>query len=219
VAANRVLYGDWDWNTSTGVDDPGTGYLSLSADGHTFSVSTLDHNDVDHSADLGDLRTGDQLFVQERTSGNDWVTAYLTGQPSSFDANWWVVPVAAATTSGPPQNDDDMIVAGFRDTVTAGWPADSDLADWLGLAGGDDTARVAQANAAAKAAALYFRPDLDPVNGPGDDELWEAVLMLGAWWYEVRNKPEGLDSLNPVATPYGRRTAIGILQRGKMPVA
>jgi hypothetical protein len=103
--------------------------------------------------------------------------------------------------------------------VATAWPADSDLADWLGLSASDDAARVTQANAAAKAAALYFDPSIDPVAGPTDDEVWEAVLMLGAWWYEVRNKPEGLDSLNPVATPYGRRTAIGILMRGKMPVA
>ena len=48
---------------------------------------------------------------------------------------------------------------------------------------------------------------------------YEAILLLGQWWYENRNRPEGLDSLNPVASPYYRRTALGILQRGVIPIA
>jgi hypothetical protein len=102
-----------------------------------------------------------------------------------------------------------------------GWPSDADLADRLGLSAGDDTGRVTAANAAAiaDAVAVLAGTDLDPVAGPDDAGQTEAVLLLGQWWYENRNRPEGLDSLNPMASPYYRRVAIGILQRGQLPVA
>ena len=98
------------------------------------------------------------------------------------------------------------------------WPVDSDLADRLGLAAGDDASRVTAANAAAQADAIAVC-GLDLDAGPDDAGQFEAVLLLGQWWYENRNRPEGLDSLNPVASPYYRRVAIGILQRGKIPIA
>ena len=97
------------------------------------------------------------------------------------------------------------------------WPTDADLADRLGLAADQDPIRVAAANAAAQADAVAVA-GLDPA-GPDDAGQWEAVLMLGQWWYESRNRPEGLDSLNPVANPYYRRVALGILARGAMPIA
>jgi hypothetical protein len=102
--------------------------------------------------------------------------------------------------------------------VATGWPADADLANRLGLTPTDDVDRVAAANAAAQADAVAI-VGLDPVEGTLDGGQFEAVLMLGQWWYESRNRPEGLDSLNPVASPYYRRTALGILARGQMPVA
>jgi hypothetical protein len=102
--------------------------------------------------------------------------------------------------------------------VATGWPADADLADRLGLAAGDDVARVSAANAAAAADAVAV-VGLDPVAGAAEAGQFEAVLMLGQWWYENRNRPEGLDSLNPIASPYYRRVALGILARGKVPIA
>ena len=102
--------------------------------------------------------------------------------------------------------------------MPTGWPADADLADRLGLGPTDDPTRVSAANAAAQADAVAVA-GVDPDAGTGDAGQWEAVLLLGQWWYESRNRPEGLDSLNPVATPYYRRTALGILMRGDIPVA
>jgi hypothetical protein len=103
--------------------------------------------------------------------------------------------------------------------VGVGWPADSDLANRLGLSVGDDDVRVTAANAAARADAIK-RAGIDSALGPADASGFEAVLMLGQWWYENRNRPEGLDSLNPVASPYYRRTALGILMTDTgMPVA
>jgi hypothetical protein len=102
--------------------------------------------------------------------------------------------------------------------MATGWPADTDLADRLGLGAGDDTNRVTNANLAAQADAVMVA-GLDPAAGATDDGQFEAILLLGQWWYENRNRPEGLDSLNPVASPYYRRVALGILQRGKLPVA
>lgn len=101
------------------------------------------------------------------------------------------------------------------------WPSDSDLADRLGLGSADDAGRVSAANAAAiaDAVAVLAGGDLDPDAGPDDAGQVEAVLLLGQWWYENRNRPEGLDSLNPMASPYYRRVAIGVLQRGRLPVA
>jgi hypothetical protein len=99
-----------------------------------------------------------------------------------------------------------------------GWPADSDLADRLGLDPADDAARVTAANAAAQADAVAIA-GLDPAAGTVDDGQYEAVLLLGQWWYENRNRPEGLDSLNPVASPYYRRVALGILVRGQVAIA
>ena len=98
------------------------------------------------------------------------------------------------------------------------WPSDADLAARLGLAAGDDADRVTSANAAAIADAVAVCA-VDPDVGPDDAGQVEAVLLFGQWWYENRNRPEGLDSLNPVASPYYRRVAIGILQRGKIPIA
>ena len=103
-----------------------------------------------------------------------------------------------------------------------GWPTAADLANRLGLAATDDADRVAAANEAAIAdaiAALAGNDTVDPDAGPDDAGQTEAVLLLGQWWYENRNRPEGLDSLNPMASPYYRRVALGILQRGKLPVA
>ena len=102
--------------------------------------------------------------------------------------------------------------------MPTGWPADSDLADRLGLGPTDDTGRVSSANAAAQADAVAVA-GLDVDAGADDAGQFEAILLLGQWWYENRNRPEGLDSLNPVASPYYRRTALGILQRGVMPIA
>ena len=101
------------------------------------------------------------------------------------------------------------------------WPSDADLADRLGLGAGDDAGRVSAANAAAiaDAVAVLEGTSVDPVAGPDDAGQVEATLLLGQWWYENRNRPEGLDSLNPMASPYYRRVAIGILQRGRLPVA
>jgi hypothetical protein len=126
----------------------------------------------------------------------------------------------------------------------AGWPTDAELADELGLAVAgafsDDT-RITSANAAAIADAINTLGLLDPAPlraqaaraaraalGPNpladitapdlDDGQFKAVLGLGVWWYEVRNRPEGLDSLNPVASPYQRRTMLQILARGKLAV-
>jgi hypothetical protein len=102
--------------------------------------------------------------------------------------------------------------------VATGWPADNDLADRLGLGAGDDAARVSAANAAAAADAIAVT-GLDATTGAADAGQFEAILLLGQWWYENRNRPEGLDSLNPVASPYYRRVALGILARGQVPIA
>jgi hypothetical protein len=102
--------------------------------------------------------------------------------------------------------------------MATGWPADTDLADRLGLSATDDAARVTAANAAAQADAVAICA-LDPVAGAVDDGQFEAILLLGQWWYENRNRPEGLDSLNPIASPYYRRVALGILMRGQVPIA
>jgi hypothetical protein len=103
----------------------------------------------------------------------------------------------------------------------AGWPTDADLADELGLAVAgafsDDT-RITSANAAAIADATNTLEMADPSAPDLDDGQFKAVLGLGVWWYEVRNRPEGLDSLNPVASPYQRRTMLQILARGKLAV-
>ena len=100
----------------------------------------------------------------------------------------------------------------------ADWPADADLAAELGLAGTEDADRVTSANAAAVADAVNALNLLDPSTPDLDDGQFKAVLGLGVWWYEVRNRPEGLDSLNPVAQPYQRRTMLQILQRGKLAI-
>jgi hypothetical protein len=98
----------------------------------------------------------------------------------------------------------------------AGWPTDDDLAAELGLPEGVDAPRVASANAAAVADACHQLAIDDPAADPAlDDGQHKAVLGLGVWWYEVRNRPEGLDSLNPVANPYQRRVMLGILTRGR----
>ena len=102
--------------------------------------------------------------------------------------------------------------------MATGWPSDSDLADRLGITADDDAARVEAANAAAVADAVAVA-GLDPDAGTVDAGQYEAVLLLGQWWYENRNRPEGLDSLNAMASPYYRRVALGILARGKMPIA
>jgi hypothetical protein len=102
--------------------------------------------------------------------------------------------------------------------AATGWPADADLADRLGLDPGDDPTRVTAANAAAQADAVAVC-GLDPAGGATDAGQFEAVLMLGQWWYENRNRPEGLDSLNPIASPYYRRVALGVLIRGQVPIA
>ena len=98
------------------------------------------------------------------------------------------------------------------------WPTDADLAAELGLAGTEDADRVASANAAAIADAANALNLLDPSTPDLDDGQFKAVLGLGVWWYEVRNRPEGLDSLNPVAQPYQRRTMLQILIRGKVAI-
>jgi hypothetical protein len=98
--------------------------------------------------------------------------------------------------------------------MPTGWPTDADLADRLGLAAGDDASRVTAANDAAiagTAAALKGSP-FDPVAGPDNAGTFENVLLLGQWIFENRNRPEGLDSLNPQAGPYYRRVALGIIQ-------
>jgi hypothetical protein len=99
-----------------------------------------------------------------------------------------------------------------------GWPADADLSNYLGLGPADDVDNVAGANAAARAEAVAIC-GLDDEDGPADAGLWRAVLKLGAWHYGDRNQPNGLDSLNPLATPYNRRVALGILSRGRLPIA
>ena len=104
----------------------------------------------------------------------------------------------------------------------AGWPTDNELADELGLVSPgrtpvDDT-RVTSANAAAIADATNALNLADPLTPALDDGQFKAVLGLGVWWYEIRNRPEGLDSLNPVAQPYQRRTMLGILIRGKVAI-
>jgi hypothetical protein len=102
--------------------------------------------------------------------------------------------------------------------MATGWPADADLANRLGLDPADDADHVAAANAAAQADAVAVC-GLDPAAGTVDDGQFEAVLMLGQWWYGSRNRPEGLDSQNPSSTPYWRRSALAILARGRMPIA
>lgn len=102
--------------------------------------------------------------------------------------------------------------------MAAGWPSADDLASYLGLDPGDDDARVISANEAAIADAIHVA-GLDPELGTQDAGQFEAVLKLGGWWYGGRNRPEGLDSLNPGAAPYDRRVTLGILQRGKLPIA
>lgn len=102
--------------------------------------------------------------------------------------------------------------------MPVGWPLDAELADRLGLSPGDDAPRVAAANDAAQADAVAVA-GLDPELGAVDAGQYEAILLLGQWWYENRNRPEGLDSLNPMASPYYRRVALGILQRGVLPIA
>lgn len=102
--------------------------------------------------------------------------------------------------------------------MATGWPADADLSSYLGLGPSDDLANVTVANAAARADAVAVC-GLDDATGPADAGQYSAVLVLGAWWYGNRNQPNGLDSLNPVATPYNRRWALGILARGRIPIA
>ena len=104
----------------------------------------------------------------------------------------------------------------------AGWPSDGELADELGLVSPGrtpvDDGRVTSANAAAIADATNALNLADPANPVLDDGQFKAVLGLGVWWYEIRNRPEGLDSLNPVAQPYQRRTMLQILIRGRVSI-
>ena len=99
------------------------------------------------------------------------------------------------------------------------WPTDADLADRLGLAAGDDTARVTAANAAATADAVAvcrYRRRPPGLTTPASSRLSCCSASGGM---RIATDPKGLDSLNPMASPYYRRVAIGILQRGQLPVA
>jgi hypothetical protein len=104
--------------------------------------------------------------------------------------------------------------------MPADWPTDADLAAELGLAAGDDAGRVTTANAAAISGAKYLLSIAqDDATPPSlDDEQFKCVLGVGVWWYEFRNRPEGLDSLNPVANPYSRRVVRDIMLRGKLAI-
>jgi hypothetical protein len=103
--------------------------------------------------------------------------------------------------------------------VATGWPADSDLARWLGLDPTDDAERVTEANDGARDAAIS-QAELDPTAGPVDSDQWEAVLMLGSWWYQSRNHGEGIDVMNPAYGPFTvRNRAIAILRKGKPAIA
>ena len=107
--------------------------------------------------------------------------------------------------------------------MATGWPDDADLADRLGLAAGDDATRVTAALEAAKANTIDILdggdPTFDPVAGPDDAGRFEAVLLMAQWHYENRNRPEGLDSLNAMATPYYRKVAFGMITKGRMSIA
>jgi hypothetical protein len=103
--------------------------------------------------------------------------------------------------------------------MATGWPADTDLAAWLGLDPTVDAARVTAANDGARDAAIS-QAELDATAGPVDSDQWEAVLMLGAWWYQTRNHGEGIDVMNPAYGPFTvRNRAIAILRKGRPAVA
>jgi hypothetical protein len=106
--------------------------------------------------------------------------------------------------------------------AASGWPADADLAASLGLAAGDDAARVSDANAAAIDDAKRYRPDLDPAGGPSgvtNNTQWMAILELGQDWYQNRNSPDALDTFGPGAYSFRRKQAIGKLLEGQIAVA
>ena len=103
--------------------------------------------------------------------------------------------------------------------VATGWPTAADLAARLGLSPTDDAGRVANANDAAAADAVRILggdASFDPVAGPDDASQFEAVLLMAQWQYENRNRPEGLDSLNAMATPYYRKVAFGMITKGRI---
>lgn len=98
----------------------------------------------------------------------------------------------------------------------SGWPADEDLASWLGGVAVDETLSTCRAAAQADAVIVL---DLDPLAGVTDAGQWAALLNLGAWWYQSRNRPDGPDAMYPTSTPYTRRVAESILLRGRIPIA
>jgi hypothetical protein len=102
--------------------------------------------------------------------------------------------------------------------AATGWPTAADLSAHLGLDVADDAVNVAGCNDAAIADCIYY-VGLDPVAGTSDAGQFRGVLLMGSWWYENRNRPEGLDSLNAMATPYYRKVAWGIVGRGLMVIA
>lgn len=105
--------------------------------------------------------------------------------------------------------------------ASTGWPTDADLAAKLGLGAADDTANVASANAAARSDAVRSAT-FDDAEGCRDASEWEAVLGLGVWWYQDRNRPPDLGSLGPFSTTApGRNRWVQILQSGRdaLPIA
>lgn len=91
------------------------------------------------------------------------------------------------------------------------WPDADDLAAELGLLPGDDPDNVALAAEAAHDDALRHRPDLAP-DGPQTANVYKAVLGLGTWWYQNRNRaPDPAYGGAVLTTAPSRRTLIDII--------
>lgn len=210
IDADVVLHGTWDYSTGTTIGDPGA--LRLAADDPltTFSIASMGR-DGDHGAELAGLRVDDELWLQERTTGQNWATFRVNATPQGF-GTWWAVPVFRlnGSATGDPTNNDDLLVTALRSTAPA-LPPPYATVDELAAALStrvtpDNTALLEDCLHAAAAEIDAYLDRIDPMPTPTPAGVVRCNVNRAVEWYkasDAANGAVGIDQVGVLTPPPG----------------
>jgi hypothetical protein len=107
--------GVWNFSTNLTQADPGSGKLRVNnavfLSATSIAISKFSIQGIDRSNVLQALKSGDQLFLQDKTAATTWIRYNVTAN-SIDNLSWFQIPVAAVEGSGTtPGNNDDLIVS------------------------------------------------------------------------------------------------------------
>jgi hypothetical protein len=115
--------GVWAFSTSTTMADPGAGGIRINAATASaatqVAISRLTDGSVDMTRRLQALRSGDQVYVQDKDNSANFVRYQLSGAPTD-NTTWFLLPVTFVSGAGAGIANNAKLLIEFNQSSGAG---------------------------------------------------------------------------------------------------